>query len=281
MAAPALISLLTDFGLSDPYAGMLHGVIAGIAPQVQVVDLGHQLPRGDVRRAAFALWQAAAYFPPGTIFLCVVDPGVGTARRGVALVWEQYLYVGPDNGCASYLIARDGPPAAYALTSQAVRLDPVSSTFHGRDIFAPAAAHLAAGLAPERLGRPIEALEQLPLPPLELRQRRGARGVVLHADHFGNCLTSVGALRDLGDELALEPWLRQDAAITLPKAGLQVELPGAVTVPLGRQFGDVPRGEPIAYIGSSGLLEIGVNQGSAQEQLGLTPGQPVRLENRG
>lgn len=281
MSTPAIIALLTDFGLSDPYAGILHGVIAAIAPQAQVVDLDHQLPRGEIRRAAFALWQATPFFPQGTIFVCVVDPGVGTARRGVALVWERYLYVGPDNGCASYLIGRDGAPAAYTLTAEAYRLDPVSHTFHGRDIFAPAAAHLASGLPPERLGRRIKSLEQLPTPRLSWVSDCYARGEILHADHFGNYITSVGSLREAGDDLLLDPWLRQEPAITLPKAGLQVALPGGVTVPLGRQFAEVARGEPVAYIGSSGLLEIGINQGSAREQLGLIPGQPVRLENRG
>lgn len=278
---PALIALLTDFGLEDAYAGILRTVIAGVAPQVSVVDLTHQIPRGDVRRAAFTLWQAQAYVPPGTIFLCVVDPGVGTSRRGVALIWERHAYVGPDNGAASYLMAAGGPPAAFELTAPEFRLDPVSNTFHGRDLFAPAAAHLAAGLNPERLGRRIRALEQLPTPLLEVRPRQGARGVLLHADRFGNCVSTVGVLVDRGDHLRLEPWLRQDAAITLPRRGLQVELAGGVTVKLGRQFADVPRGQALAYIGSSGLLEIGVNHGSAREQLHLSEGQPVRLENRG
>jgi S-adenosylmethionine hydrolase len=278
---PALIALLTDFGLEDAFAGILRAVIAGIAPQVSVIDLTHQIPLGDVRRAAFTLWQARTYVPPGTIFLCVVDPGVGSSRRGVALIWERYAYVGPDNGAASYLMAGDGPPAAFELTAPEYRLDPVSNTFHGRDLFAPAAAHLAAGLNPERLGRRIRALEQLPAPLLEVRPRQGARGVLLHADRFGNCISTVGVLVDRGDHLALEPWLRQDTAITLPKQGLQVELAGGVTVPLGRQFADVPRGEALAYIGSSGLLEIGVHHGSALEQLNLSEGQPVRLEKRG
>ena len=212
-----LIALLTDFGLTDAYTGVLHGVIAGIAPQVRVIDLTHQLPPGDVRRAAFTLWQASLFFPAGTIFLCVVDPGVGTGRRGVALVWEDRVYVGPDNGAATYLVVRDGAPLAYELTAGEYRLDPVSSTFHGRDIFAPAAAHLASGLDPSRLGPNIQDLVLLTLPNLG-HTGRTVRGEILHADHFGNCLTSIGRLREQGDSLALEPWLRQAPAASLPRA---------------------------------------------------------------
>ena len=275
-----LIALLTDFGLTDAYTGVLHGVIAGIAPQVRVIDLTHQLPPGDVRRAAFTLWQASPFFPAGTIFLCVVDPGVGTGRRGVALVWEDRVYVGPDNGAATYVVVRDGAPLAYELTAGEYRLDPVSSTFHGRDIFAPAAAHLASGLDPSRLGPNIQDLVLLTLPNLG-HTGRTVRGEILHADHFGNCLTSIGRLREQGDSLALEPWLRQAPAASLPRAGLHVLLPGGRALPLLARFADAPRGEAVAYVGSSGLLEIGVNRGSAREKLALSEGQPVRLENRG
>ena len=275
-----LIALLTDFGLTDAYTGVLHGVIAGIAPQVRVIDLTHQLPPGDVRRAAFMLWQASLFFPAGTIFLCVVDPGVGTGRRGVALVWEDRVYVGPDNGAATYVVVRDGAPLAYELTAGEYRLDPVSSTFHGRDIFAPAAAHLASGLDPSRLGPNIQDLVLLTLPNLG-HTGRTVRGEILHADHFGNCLTSIGRLREQGDSLALEPWLRQAPAASLPRAGLHVLLPGGRALPLLARFADATRGEAVAYVGSSGLLEIGVNRGSAREKLALSEGQPVRLENRG
>jgi len=275
-----LIALLTDFGLTDAYTGVLHGVIAGIAPQVRVIDLTHQLPPGDVRRAAFTLWQASPFFPAGTIFLCVVDPGVGTGRRGVALVWEDRAYVGPDNGAATYLVVRDGAPMAYELTASAYRLNPVSSTFQGRDIFAPAAAHLASGLDPARLGPIIQDLVPLKLPNLG-HTGRTVGGEVLHADHFGNCVTSIGRLSEQGDSLALEPWLRQAPAAKLPREGLQVLLPGGVSLPLLARFADAPRGEAVAYVGSSGLLEIGVNRGSAREKLALSEGQPVRLENRG
>ena len=274
------IALLTDFGLTDAYAGILRGVIADIAPQVRVVDLTHQLPTGDIRRASFTLWQASPFFPAGTVFLCVVDPGVGTGRRGVALAWEDRVYVGPDNGTATYLVVRDGAPPAYELTASEYRLEPVSSTFQGRDIFAPAAAHLASGLDPVRVGPAVHDLTMLPLPKLG-HTGRTVRGEIMHADRFGNCITNVGVLREQGDQLALDPWLRQCPPVSLPQDGLQVLLPGGLSLPLLGRFADVPRGEAVAYVGSSGLLEIGVNRGSAQEKLGLSQGQPVRLENRG
>ena len=280
MSQPVLIALLTDFGLTDAYAGILRGVIADIAPQVRVVDLTHQLPPGDVRRASFTLWQASPFFPAGTIFLCVVDPGVGTGRRGVALAWEGRVYVGPDNGAATYLVVRDGAPSAYELTASEYRLDSVSSTFQGRDIFAPAAAHLASGLDPAHLGPAIQDLARLPLPILG-HNGRTVHGEILHADHFGNCITSIGRLREQGDSVWLEPWLRQAPAASLPREGQQVLLPDGTGLPLHARFADVPRGEAVAYVGSSGLLEIGVNHGSAREKLALSEGQPVQLENRG
>jgi len=238
------------------------------------------LKRGYDKIMVIGVIQAAPFFPAGTIFLCVVDPGVGTGRRGVALVWEDQVYVGPDNGAATYLVVRDGAPLAYELTAGEYRLDPVSSTFHGRDIFAPAAAHLASGLDPSRLGPNIQDLVLLTLPNLG-HTGRTVRGEILHADHFGNCLTSIGRLREQGDSLALEPWLRQAPAASLPRAGLHVLLPGGRALPLLARFADAPRGEAVAYVGSSGLLEIGVNRGSAREKLALSEGQPVRLENRG
>ena len=139
----ATIALLTDFGEKDVYVGIMKGVISGIAPHAQMIDLAHSIPPGDIAKAAFELYQAVPYFPQGTIFLTVVDPGVGTDRRPIAISWSERMCVGPDNGVFTYLLATGGEPTAVELSSSVHRLEQVSNTFHGRDIFAPAAAHLA------------------------------------------------------------------------------------------------------------------------------------------
>ncbi|KPK90190.1 MAG: hypothetical protein AMJ88_16500, partial [Anaerolineae bacterium SM23_ 63] len=162
------IALLTDFGEQDVYVGIMKGVINGIAPHANMIDLTHSVPPGDIHKAAFELYQAVSYFPLGTIFLVVVDPGVGTARRPVALSWPERICVGPDNGIFTYLLATRGEPTSVELRSSAYRLKEVSNTFHGRDIFAPAAVHLACGVELEELGPPAKDLFRIPLPRLEL-----------------------------------------------------------------------------------------------------------------
>ena len=284
-----IIVLLTDFGVSSTYAAAMKGVIAGIAPQAKVIDLSHAIPRGDLRRGAFALWQSSPFFPEGTIFLCVVDPGVGTERAALALSWSGHKYVGPDNGLVSYLIVRDGQPESYQLMEPAFRLDQVSSTFHGRDIFAPAAAHLASGVAIAEMGPPIKNLVRFPPPRLEVRGEGEIVAEVMHPDSFGNLITSLGTLhRSNAAEspggsslLTLDPWLDQCPAMELTAAGLRLQLPDDRELPLVETFADVPAGDPLAYIGSSSLLEIGVNQGDAAKALSLSTGEEVVLYAQG
>lgn len=277
----ATIALLTDFGEQDVYVGIMKGVISGIAPHAQLIDLAHTVPPGDITKAAFELYRAAPYFPLGTIFLAVVDPGVGTARRPIAVSWPERICVGPDNGIFTYLLATGGEPTAVELSSSAHRLEQVSSTFHGRDIFAQAAAHLARGVKLEELGPPVKDLFRLPLPRLELIEGPLVKGEILHADRFGNLITSIGVLRLEGDDVLLEPWLPHCPPARLPATGLRLRLPNGAYLSISSTYADVSPGEAVTYIGSLGLLEIAVNQARAVDVLPVTAGQEVVLSYKG
>jgi S-adenosylmethionine hydrolase len=267
--AARVITLLTDFGLADAYAGIMKGVILGIAPGALVVDLCHSVPPQDVRAGAFLLMAAYAYFPPGTIHVAVVDPGVGTTRRIVAARAGGYTFVGPDNGVLRWALDRaggvGGAEAVVAVENPRYRLANVSRTFHGRDVMAPAAAHLAAGVSLEALG-PVVAPGTLagePFPSPERRGKTAVAGRVVYVDHFGNCTTN----------------LPEDAASISSAPGVSVEVAGR-RVPLARAYGDVDPGQPLALTGSTGLLEIAVRDGNAARTLGIEVGNSVSLGER-
>ncbi len=272
MAVP--IVLLTDFGTQDPYVGIMKGVLLARGFSGPLVDLSHHIPPGDVARAAFVLWQSVAFFPPGTVFLVVVDPGVGTSRRGMLLEAHDRRFVGPDNGVFSYLLSPQA--AAWSLTNPAYRLPQTSATFHGRDIFAPAAAQAALGAPGFTFGEPILDPVRLPPPPCEWVGPDRVRGQILHADHFGNLVTSLGRLHPLGaDRWHLQPWLGQDQARSGRIVG--VGLPDGREVPVVPTFAALASGEIGALVGSTGLLEIVANRASAAEITGWQGGEPVEL----
>lgn len=273
-----IITLLTDFGLEDEYVGVMKGVILSIAPAARLVDLTHSIPPQDVRRAALVLASAVPYFPPDTVHLAVVDPGVGTARRPIAVRTERGTFVGPDNGLFSYALAEAGAWTAVELREPAYRLPHVSGTFHGRDIFAPAAAHLAAGIPLEALGPPVQDLVTLPFPYLEIRGNT-AEGEILYADRFGNLVASIGRLLWTGDSLTLVPAFRPGAepAAAFPARAAQITLGESELQGIRWTYGEAAREELVALVGSSGFLEIAVREGSAAERLGLPPGAPVRM----
>lgn len=265
----ATIALLTDFGLRDTYVGMLKAVIAGIAPEARVLDLSHLVPAHDVREGAFDLFVSHGYFPAGTVFCCVVDPGVGSSRRGVALRLRRdgsgpYTFVGPDNGLFTAVLDGAEVEAAASLDDPAYRLPVVSTTFHGRDVFAPAAAHVARGVAVEALGAGVDPATLVRLP--WDRPRRIAGGWeadLIHHDQFGNLISNL-ALTDLQPDLTR--W--------------QVEIDGFEIGPIRRAFADVPVGRPLAYLGSSGLLEIAVRDGRASDVLSAHEGSVIVVRER-
>jgi S-adenosyl-L-methionine hydrolase (adenosine-forming) len=260
-APPApVITLTTDFGLRDPFVGIMKGVILGICPLARLVDLTHELPPQDVQAGQLALAAAAGFFPPGTIHLAVVDPGVGSARRPLALAAGERYFVGPDNGLFTFALDHAGWRAV-ALDSEEHRLPDVSRTFHGRDIFAPAAGHLASGVPLERLGLEVPDPVRLPLP----AARRGPDGVlgeVLDIDHFGNLVTSVTA---------------EDLRSLEARGGVAVEVAGRCLRGAVAAYAAVEPGQAGALIGSVGRLEIFVRGGSAAAVLGASRGVPVRV----
>jgi hypothetical protein len=265
MARP--IVFLTDYGLSDPFVGICHGVIARIAPDVRVIDLTHALPRQDVLRGAIELERAIPYLPTEPVFLAIVDPGVGSSRRPVAIAAGDALLVGPDNGVLSLAWdALGGIDRAVEIASDEVVLSPVSRTFHGRDVFAPAAAHLANGMDLARLGPTVEAggLRRLDVPgPMIAPGAVGAR--VTGIDGFGN--------------------VQLNATVSDLEAG-QVTIVDRVIVANGRRlpcagtFAELPEHEPGVIVDAQGFLSLVVNHGNAAAMLRLSAGDAVVLESR-
>lgn len=258
----ALITFTSDFGLRDHYVGVVHGVIASIAPNVRVMDLTHGIPPQDVRAGALALYSACRYFPDETIHLAVVDPGVGTARRALLLRTERFWFVGPDNGLFALAAPLNALLGCWELTNVGYHLPAPSATFHGRDVFAPVAAHLAKGVRPELLGTLAAAPIALPDLVLISVERGEAVGAVLTIDGFGNMVTSLQATA-IWDEGLLRGTVR-------------AWLGGQRLLPVTTYQEGAP-GELLLLRGSAGLLEVAVANGSAAATSGLRAGAAVRL----
>jgi S-adenosylmethionine hydrolase len=255
------VALLSDFGYRDAYVGVMKGVLLARCPGVQVVDLTHGVPAHDVLAGALYLLSAAPYFPVDTLFLAVVDPGVGGERRGVCLRSGGRLFVGPDNGLLWPAASSCGRPEAFHLANPRWWLPETSSTFHGRDIFSPVAAALAAGRAPEDLGPAIPDPVRLELPP-PFVEEGGASGEVILADHFGNLVTNLRPA-DLGH----------------PEAGeVRFEIAGQALPGPSTHYGAAPAGSLVVVLGSFGYYEIAVNEGNAAIALGI--GRGARIQAR-
>ncbi len=256
------ITLLTDFGLRDGYAGVMKGVIWGIAPDAQIADLSHQIGAQNVMEGAIALGRTAPFFPAGTVHVAVVDPGVGTHRRPIAARLGQQYFVAPDNGLLTIVIeqaeAQNEPTEFVHLDNPRYWLAEVSNVFHGRDIFSPVGAHLANGVPLRELGAPISDPQRLALPrPQPIPG--GWRGEVIQVDRFGNLATNL---------------LRADLA---PLGALRVRLAGKELRGLVKTFGERPVGELIALYGTHDDLIVSVVNGSAEKLLGAGVGQPVEV----
>ena len=256
-----LVALLTDFGTADGYVGVMKGVILDIAPGIPLVDLTHGVPAQDVRQGAWILHTAWQYLPAGSVCLAVVDPGVGTQRREVAFAAGGRLFVGPDNGLFSYVLNTAPAAAAVLLDNPRYRLPSVSATFHGRDVFAPAAGHLAAGVPLGELGSVIDpaSLARLEVPRPEPHPM-GLLGHVLHVDRFGNLITDFGP--DFVASVFLDPRVRL-------RVGAAEITSRATTFAMG------PADVPFALIDSSGHVAIAVRDGSAAARLGAGVGTEV------
>jgi S-adenosyl-L-methionine hydrolase (adenosine-forming) len=260
MAVP-LITFTSDFGLDDWFVGVVHGVLHARCPEARVVDLTHALPPGHIGRGAFVLEAACPDFPPGTVHLAVVDPGVGTLRRALAVAAHGQFFVGPDNGLLEWALA-DPDAAVHALEEPRFFRHPLSRTFHGRDVFAPVAAHIACGAALSTLGPQISDPVRLDRPTPVCRDGALA-GAVMFIDRFGNALTNI-AERDLERAFAATPHERLEVVVG------ERRIHG-----LSRSYGDAPVGTLLAILGSSGRLEIAQVGGHCAERLGIGEGDWV------
>ena len=256
-----VITLITDFGLADHYVGVMKGVILGICPAASIVDISHEVQPFEIAQGAFLISQAWRWFPPKTVHLVVVDPGVGTARRPILVEAHGQYFIGPDNGVLA-MVYTDFPHKVREITAEKYMLPERSRTFHGRDIFAPVVAHLASGVRASSMGKPIEDHLKLAFHKPQRTSKRAWSGTVLHVDRFGNLITNFhldefGDVRTRPFEFAVGPQRVHRLSLT---------------------FAEAEPGEAFAIVGSSGYVEIAVNQGSAARTLGCGVGAPVDLQ---
>ena len=255
----SVITLTTDFGTHDWFVGTMKGVILGINPRARIVDLTHDIPAGDTRAGAFALAAGCNYFPEGTIHVAVVDPGVGGPRRPIAVRTKRFIFIGPDNGLLSLALTNQQVRTVRLLQNKRLFLPEISQTFHGRDMFAPVAAHLSRGVGFRKVGTRAGSYVQLDWPKASATRDR-VDGQVVHIDRFGNAITNIP-----GD--------------MLPSEGILAVLSGGKRLCRVESFYDaVPAGKPVAVVGSTGTLEIAINRGMASTQLGLQTGAAIRIK---
>ncbi|MBD2185477.1 SAM-dependent chlorinase/fluorinase [Planktothrix sp. FACHB-1355] len=259
MPVPRLVTLLSDFGLSDVYVGVMKGVIAQINPTLTVIDLSHEIPPQNIAAGQFCLMSAYPYFPDGTVHIAVVDPGVGGNRRAVAIEFANAFLVCPDNGLFSGILSHTPVVAAIALTNREYWRTPTpSKTFHGRDIFASVGAHLASGVPFTELGQKIapETLVPLPISEYSLTDT-GILGCIQYVDRFGNLITNIPAHLVDGKN-----WFVKAAGLSIPG---------------NKTYSNTPDGSAIALLGSHGCVEIAVSKGNAQSQLQIKLGDAVQI----
>jgi len=258
-----VITLVTDFGIGDAYVGCMKGVILGICPYAKVVDVSHCIPKFNIRYGAFVLLQAFRYFPKGTIHVAVVDPGVGTCRRALVIETSRYFFVGPDNGVLTLAASDDGVMRVVEIATKRYTISGLSKTFAGREVFAPVAAHLANGVHVVEIGPDIDKFQTLSIPKPTVAEDHVV-GEVFIVDSFGNIITNI---RSSDVESRIEPGQL-----------LKVEMRGAVKdIPFASVYEDVERGQALALIGSSGFLEISVNQGNASLMFKAKQGESMKV----
>jgi S-adenosyl-L-methionine hydrolase (adenosine-forming) len=256
-----IITLLTDFGTKDHYVASMKGVILGINPGCTLVDISHQVKPRDIQEAAFLLANVFASFPKGTIHLSVVDPGVGGPRKPILIVTSNYYFIGPDNGLFTPSLFRERVKQIFVLTKKKYFLSPVSSTFHGRDLFAPVAAYLSMGISPQAFGEETDSWESLKVPDPKQKGKE-LQGEILHMDSFGNLVSNI------------------DEASLLKFAGdhcFSVQIGRQRMVGLKKGYWEGKKGELMALIGSGGLLEVSVREGSALKKLRAKRGDKIKV----
>jgi S-adenosylmethionine hydrolase len=262
MSESRIVTFTTDFGLNDAFVGILHGVVLNVHPETTIVDVSHAVASYDILDGALTIAQAYRFFPPRTVHVVVVDPGVGSQRRPIIAETKDYIFVAPDNGVLSMVEVREPKFIVRHITAERYFLQPVSQTFHGRDIFAPVAGWLSKGVAPSEFGPEISDYVRLPLPQVERVGQNSLRGVVLKVDKFGNLITNIGEL----DAPALFGGACPEVSILIA---------GFTITHLYQSYAQGEGDEILAIVGSSGYLEIAAKQASAAEKLAAGAGTPV------
>jgi S-adenosyl-L-methionine hydrolase (adenosine-forming) len=264
VARKPIITLTTDFGLNDHFIGTMKGVILGIEPEAQIVDICHAVQAFDVLDGALTISQAYSYFPSGTVHMVIVDPGVGTARRPLIVTSERHLFVAPDNGVLSLVYQREQRLSARHVTAEHYNLQPVSNTFHARDIFSPVAAYLAKGVDPEKFGEEITDFVRFAAPKPKAVNENTLRGVVLKVDRFGNLITNITP---------------QDAPMlfTEQPTGFKIVVGKREITEIKSAYALGAPGEVFGIVGSMGYLEIAANRAAAAQVLGVGRGSDVNI----
>lgn len=261
LRSSGFITLTTDFGFADGFVGTMKGIIYSINTQAVIIDISHQIGSQDLSAAAFLFASSYRYFPQGTVHVVVVDPGVGSQRHAVAVETDNYYFVAPDNGVLTLALKQEKIIKSIELTNPEYFLDKVSDTFHGRDIFAPAAAHLSLGVEIEALGNDAGELKEIHFPEPEVCQS-GIKGHIIHIDKFGNLITDIK--QELFDAVI------SDGQFSIRIAGIEL---GKIS----RSYAEVSAGDPLAIFDSFGNLEIAVNCGSAAEKLKARKGDSIEV----
>ena len=264
MAESRIVTFTTDFGLQDPFVGIMHGVVLNIHPETKIVDVSHAVASYDVADGAWTIAQAYRFFPPRTVHVIVVDPGVGSMRRAILAETDDYVFVAPDNGVLSLVEARESRFTVRHITADRFFLQPVSQTFHGRDIFAPVAGWLSNGVDPSEFGPEISDYVKLQFPAVERVTANSVRGAVIRVDKFGNLITNLSEV-DVAPILGTRP----------PKFELLIA--GTSVTRISSSYAAGTEDDVFAILGSSGYLEIAARQTSAAQKLQAGVGTPVGL----
>jgi len=260
-AAAGVIALLTDFGLKDHYVGVMKGVILSVNPHARIIDLSHDIGSQDVLDAYFLLSNTYRYFPAGTIFVSVVDPGVGSERAIVAVETERYTFLAPDNGLLGFLDKQGGVRRIVRVTNERLFLKPVSQTFHGRDIFAPVAGHLSLGVDFAQLGPETDRIHKIATPAPKVTKEGVMVGEVVSIDRFGNLVTNIPGERLAGAD------------------AVEVKVGKVSIMRLSTSYASAKKGELLAIVGSTGTLEVSVNKGDARKKTGAKVGDVIRVRH--
>ncbi|MDR4509663.1 MAG: SAM-dependent chlorinase/fluorinase [Candidatus Brocadiaceae bacterium] len=259
-----VIALLTDFGAQDAYVGIMKGVIAAINPQSSIIDICHSIPPQDIFQGAYLLYTAYKYFPKDTIHVAVVDPGVGSERDIVCVHTKDYLFLAPDNGILGFILPHERPQTIVRITNKKYFLPSPSTTFHGRDIFAPVAAHLSLGVKLQQLGIETDHLNTLCLPMPRKKRKGGIEGEVIAIDRFGNLITNI-----------TKDYLK---GLKCPQRNIGILIGKRKITGLGKSYAEANIGMPLALFGSSGFLEVSINQGNAGKYFKVEKGAKVAID---